>query len=211
MKKILEITIYSILVMSLAVACKNTTSGPDRILTQSTDTAKTSYSTTLDFDRTVLQILDQSPLYNSFLKLVNAVEFFDELSALNNVMIFVPTDEAFGPSKGLINELSSPDNLPVLRSIINYHIVQADLDVDNILAQLRIQDGPLRLETLNGGRIALSLNQGKLQILDEKTNITYLGTSSIRGTNGIVYTIDRVMRPNSNVPSVSNTAMAPSL
>lgn len=211
MKKILKITIYSILATTFAVACKNNTSGAAKISARSADTANSSYATTLDFDRTVMQILDQSPVYNSFLKLVNAVEYFDELGALNNVMVFVPTDEAFGPSKGLINELSTPDNLPVLKSIINYHIVRADLDVDNILNELRTQDGPLRLETLNGGRIALSMNEGKLQILDEKTNITYVGTSSIRGSNGIVYTIDRVMRPNSNVPSKGKTAMVPSL
>ncbi len=204
MKKNLLFRSIVILVFLAFVACKENKSQPEKA--EMTPT----YHTSLDYDRTVMQILDQSPVYNSFLKLVNAVEYFDEISALNNVMVFVPTDEAFGPSKGMINELSSPDNLPLLREIINYHIVQADLDVDNIFAQLEIQEGPLRLETLNGGMIALSLNQGKLQILDEKTNIAYLGTSSIRGTNGIVYTIDRVMLPNSHVPSEQDSAMVQS-
>ena len=202
MKKNLSLKSCVFFALMTILACKENSKQQEKVA------FTPSYTTSLDYNRTVMQILDQSPVYNSFLKLVNAVEYFDEISALDDVMVFVPTDEAFGPSKGLINELSAPENLPVLREIIDYHIVQADLDVDNVLAQLEIQEGPLRLKTRNGGMIALSLNQGKLQILDEKTNISYVGKSSIRGTNGIVYTINRVMQPNSQVPSNPNTAMA---
>jgi uncharacterized surface protein with fasciclin (FAS1) repeats len=165
--------------------------------------ANQSYSTDVDFNRTVMEILDQSPEYNSFLKLVNAASYFDEIKEMNNVMVFVPTDKAFGPGLEMINELSRPENLPRLTEILKYHFVQSELDADNLYSFLSIEGDPLQLQTLNGGFLAISLEDGKLKILDEKTGISYIGESSIRGSNGIVFTIDRVMRPNLNISAKS--------
>lgn len=98
-------------------ACKNEKTVPKQV-------SKTSdYITSVDFDRSVLEILDQDPNCNSFLKLVNAAAQFEELRGMNNTMVFVPTDEAYGPSKYLINQLSVPDSLSRLTEILNYHFV----------------------------------------------------------------------------------------
>ncbi|WP_445381885.1 fasciclin domain-containing protein [Robiginitalea sp. IMCC43444] len=191
MKKIL----YCFLLLPIIIGCK------DRKTPTGEIPANQSYFTDVDFDRTVMEILDQSPEYNSFLKLVNAASYFDEIREMNNVMVFVPTDEAFGPGLEMINELSRPENLPRLTEILKYHFVQSELDADNLYSFLSIEGDPLQLQTLNGGFLAISLENGKLKILDEKTGISYIGESSIRGSNGIVFTIDRVMRPNLKISS----------
>lgn len=202
MKKNFIVLPILLLTIILPYSCKDKTSKTEMI------SASTPYKTILDFDRTVLQILDQSPVYNSFLKLVNAVEYFDEIQNMNNVMVFVPTDEAFGPGKYLINELSSPENLDRLVDIIEYHFVPGDLDAANLRADLSTAGGPLRLQTLNGGYLAIKMQKGKLSILDESTGVAYISESSIRGSNGVVYTIDRVLRPNRDDEAKTGVAMS---
>ncbi|GGD41658.1 fasciclin domain-containing protein [Muriicola marianensis] len=202
MKKNLFIKSIFIFTLILVISCKEKTPSTEMV------SVSTSYRTSLDYDRTVLQILDQSPVYNSFLKLVNAVEYFDEIRNMNNVMVFVPTDEAFGPSKYLINELSSPENLDRLVDILEYHFVRGDLDAENLQADLSAASGPIRLKTINGGYLAFRMQKGKLSILDESTGVAFISKSSIRGSNGVVFTIDRVLRPNRDNTTKPGVAMS---
>ncbi|WP_281542037.1 fasciclin domain-containing protein [Maribacter aestuarii] len=163
------------------------------------------YSTSLDFERSVMQILDQSPVYNSFLKLVNAASFFDEIKEMNNIIVFVPTDEAFGPSKYAINDLTAPDSLYRLPSILKYHFVESETDVETLISSLKIGGKPMRLKTLHGGFLALRLENNKLKILDESGTLATVSSKSIRGSNGIVYTIDKILEPRSQMNMTNST------
>src|SRR6056297_212389 len=168
-------------------------------------TKETKYETSLDFERSVMQILDQSPVYNSFLKLVNAASFFDEIKEMNDIVVFVPTDEAFGPSKYTINKLTAPDSLDRLPGMLKYHFVESETDVETLISSLKIGENPLRLKTLHGGFLALRLENNELILLDESGTIAKVNSKSVRGSNGIVYTIDKILEPRSqrNMTSLS--------
>lgn len=189
MKKIKLVSLLLFSITMVLTACKE-----GKKLPQAEET-NTGYSTSVDFDRTLMQILDQSPEYNSFLKLVNSVSLFDELKELNNVMIFVPSDEAYGPSKYKINELSVPDSLSRLKEILNYHIVKSESSVENLIASIEMQETPLRLETAHGGYLVFRMEKNELQILDENGNVAMVKRKSTRGSNGIVYTINKLLVP----------------
>ena len=189
MKKIKIVSLLLFSITMFLTACKE-----DKKIPQA-EATNLGYSTSVDFDRTLMQILDQSPEYNSFLKLVNSVSLFDELKELNNVMIFVPSDEAYGPSKYMINELSVPDSLSRLKEILNYHIVKSESNVENLIASIEMQETPLRLETAHGGYLVFRVEKNELQILDENGNVAVVKRKSTRGSNGIVYTIDKLLVP----------------
>ncbi|MGC1515587.1 MAG: fasciclin domain-containing protein [Maribacter sp.] len=179
-------------------ACKNKTT------VSKTEEKSPDYITSVDFDRSVMQILDQDPKCNSFLKLVNAVELFEEIRAMNDIMVFVPTDEAYGPSKYLINELSFPDSLSRLEEIINYHFVKTEFDVENLISTIMLKESPLRLETVHGGFLVFQIQNGELQLLDENGNVAKVSSKSTRGSNGVVYTIDRLLMPRVETDVVSS-------
>ena len=197
-KKIMLYYVSTALSICLSIGCKDTGTKEKKALEQKAP-KQTEYSTVVDFDRTVMQILDQSPQYNSFLKLVNSVSYFKEIENMNDVMVFVPTDEAFGPSLNEINELSEPENLKRLTEIIKYHFVQRNLNIENLISTIEIQDEPLRLQTMHGGYLATKLESGKLQLLDENTNTALIGNTCVKGSNGIVFTIDRILMPRKEV------------
>lgn len=58
-----------------------------------------------------------------------------------------------------------------------------------------MQKIPLRLETLHGGYLVFRMENDELKILDENGNVAVVNPKSTRGSNGIVYTIDKLLRP----------------
>lgn len=53
----------------------------------------------------------------------------------------------------------------------------------------------MRLETLHGGYLVFRMENDELKILDENGNVAVVNPKSTRGSNGIVYTIDKLLRP----------------
>ena len=189
-----------IVTVAFTTGCKNKTS------TARGESKDSEYSTSVDFQRTVMQILDQDPEYNSFLKLVNSASYFDEIQEMNNITVFVPTDEAFGPDKNVINELSTPENLDRLTGILKYHFVKGEFDTENIRATIELQKKPLRLQTVNGGYIAIRVDNEKLKILDESGNLVTIKKAGLKGSNGIVYGIDQILMPRKQTENAPNTS-----
>lgn len=126
--------------------------------------------------------------YKSNLKtLVAAIEAADLTDTLMNggpFTIFAPTNEAFAAlPEGTLDELLKPENKEKLTAILTNHVVPGKVmavDVVNLSSAT----------TVNGQDVMITTGDG-VRVDDARVIRT-----DILAKNGVIHTIDRVIRPN---------------
>lgn len=133
-------------------------------------------------------IVDVAKGDGNFATLVAALEAtgLDEtLSDTNQEFtVFAPTDDAFAllGDETINNLLADTDTLS---SILTYHVISGAVD-----AETAIGLSGTTVDTVNGGKVALSLNGDSLLI-----NTSTVTTTDIETDNGIIHVIDAVLMP----------------
>lgn len=131
-------------------------------------------------------ILETAASAGKFKTLAAAIEkagLLDTLKGSGPFTVLAPTDEAFAKLGNSVDELLKPENLPRLKAILTYHVIPGRLSsADLIKAQ--------NATTVNGQRLTLSLNGGRLVIGDTKVVST-----DIQCSNGVIHIIDSVLIP----------------
>lgn len=144
--------------------------------------------------------------------LLNAVVTADLAETLSspdiNYTVFAPTDIAFvklatdlgftGAGEeaawnflvGALTELGGGDPIPVLTSVLLYHVAPERLTIDNVLFDSDTVTTALDGATFSVDRRSLIDNDP-----DVKNAKVSLRRSNIRANNGMVHTIDRVLIP----------------
>ena len=99
--------------------------------------------------------------------------------------VFAPTDEAFDKlPAGTLGKLMLPENKEKLRSLLLYHVIPGQmLAVD-------LKEG--QVKTMNGEKVKIEVNDGKVEIDDAKVFST-----DVMGNNGVMHSIGTVMIPKS--------------
>jgi uncharacterized surface protein with fasciclin (FAS1) repeats len=117
-----------------------------------------------------------------FKTLVAAMQAADLADALNGegpFTVFAPTDAAFAKlPEGTVESLVQPENKAKLQAILKYHVIQANLGSNDILAAHTVK-------TLNGQPIypSMLVDNAGLQV------------KNIYCRNGVIHVIDRVILP----------------
>ena len=116
------------------------------------------------------------------------------LSGWGQFTVFAPTDAAF---ESLLGELGMTAeellaNKKLVTSVLLYHVAYGILDASKVIASSQIQ--------MTDGRF-LSQNNGVLT--DEQGRTSNIIATDIRGVNGIIHVIDRVVLPAN--PASANT------
>lgn len=102
------------------------------------------------------------------------------------VTLFVPDDAAFAKlPPELYAEMMDPENIDMLRSVINYHLVAGS----HPAAELA---GVTNLDTLHGSTVKVITDNG-MTTLDDNAHIV---KADIAASNGIIHTVDTVFIPN---------------
>ena len=119
------------------------------------------------------------------------------LSGPGNFTVFAPTNDAFAALLSTIGQ-NNIDNVPepVLRSLLQYHVVSSGAVFSNQLAAGNVA-------TVNGESIAVTTSGGI-----RLNGSTSVATADVRASNGVVHIIDGVLVP----PSISrfvNTVVEP--
>ncbi|MGE3953835.1 MAG: fasciclin domain-containing protein [Parachlamydiales bacterium] len=131
----------------------------------------------------LLQVLQQGGEFNTLIAAFQEAELVPLLSELGPYTLFAPTDRAFTLLfPGTLQELMVPEGRLKLRTLLRYHLVRGELTPDQIR-----RAGVLN--TLAGEPLVVNPSWGQIEI----ENAT-LG-EAMKGTNGVVYPIDRVLQP----------------
>ena len=137
-----------------------------------------------------LDIVDTAIANGNFKTLVKALTAADLVDALKGpgpFTVFAPTDAAFAKlPPGVIDDLLKPENKPKLIELLKYHVVAGNLTSQAIIDK----KPPVRLETLAGRNVLITLDGDKLKVNDATVIIP-----NVFCTNGIIHAIDTVLLP----------------
>ncbi|MBY0309123.1 MAG: fasciclin domain-containing protein, partial [Phycisphaerales bacterium] len=125
-----------------------------------------------------------NPDFKTLVKAAQAAGLIDTLNSAGPFTLFAPTDDAFAKvDKHALADLLKPENRERLRNVLLYHVVSAKVEAAEALKLTSAQ-------AVNGQRLDLRINNGKLMIDDAKVTATDVGAS-----NGVIHVIDKVLMP----------------
>jgi len=141
-------------------------------------------------------IVDTLIADGDFETLVAAVveaELVDALKADGPFTVFAPTDEAFAD---LLDELGITADelleLDDLADILLYHVVEGDFRARDF-----VDDAPVEIETLQGEKIKITVDNGKVYVNDAEVI-----DADIIASNGVIHAIDGVLLPTADLLEV---------
>merc|ERR1712176_344269 len=123
--------------------------------------------------------------------LVAAIQAGNLVTALEGkgpFTVFAPTNEAFGKlPKDLLTKLLKPENIKMLDSVLEYHVVPGAAVYSKDLKPVQ------NVKTLQGQTLRVEVHGGRVTI-NKHSRVT---TADVGATNGVVHIIDTVLVPSS--------------
>jgi uncharacterized surface protein with fasciclin (FAS1) repeats len=184
----LRVLVSSFFMLILFVGCKNETK-TEASTTSSTATQKEVKKQGQAFIEddgstpNVLQIAIGSPDHTTLVAAVQAAELENVLVNAGPLMVFAPTNAAFDAlPEGTVATLLKPENKGDLANILKYHVTPGNYSKD-FLKKFK--------------KLGQANNQNVM--VEVKGDDVYVGGAkiigSVKGGNGIVHVIDKVMLP----------------
>jgi uncharacterized surface protein with fasciclin (FAS1) repeats len=129
---------------------------------------------------------------------VKAAGLVETLEGPGPFTVFAPTNEAFGKlPAGTVDTLVKPENKATLTKILTYHVVAGRLSAQDLKKQIKEGHGTAELTTVEGGKLWVSLQDGKhLMLKDEKGGTATVTIANVFQSNGVIQVIDSVLMPN---------------
>lgn len=148
-------------------------------------------------DRSTLKAnISNNTDFDSFVKALRSADMYIVLDELEEATIFTPTKSAFDKMHdSYLAELKTPGKEERMTEILNYHIVPEAYDKHTLLSTIRLNEDILRLQTLQGGYLAMHIQEGQLIITDEMGHISKVSVPDIEALNGVVHGIDDLLMP----------------
>jgi uncharacterized surface protein with fasciclin (FAS1) repeats len=104
--------------------------------------------------------------------------------------VFAPTNAAFEAlPAGTLDTLLKPENVDQLKAVLTYHVVPG-----KVLAS-DLKDGQ-EITTVQGGKITVSIMDGKVYLIDAKSNKVMVEKADVNADNGVVHVIGGVLLPS---------------
>lgn len=127
---------------------------------------------------------------------VKAAGLVETLASTGPFTVFAPTNEAFNKlPKGTVETLVKPENKAMLTSILTYHVVAGKLDSKELAKRIKDGNGTAELTTVQGGKLWLMMKGNKIQLKDEKGDVSTISIKDVYQSNGVIHVVDTVVLP----------------
>jgi len=148
--------------------------------------------------KSVVQTAQDNKNLTTFNGALNASGLDDTLNGTGPYTVFAPTDTAFSAmNQTELDNLTG--NNASLAELLQYHVVSGKYTWSQLVNNLS-------LTTLEGGNVAIVQNETGTYVNDAK-----IEANGTEASNGMVYTIDKVLMPQTLVETVMNTSSLSSL
>lgn len=142
---------------------------------------------------TIVEVAVGAGQFKTLATALVAADLVDVLKTGGPFTVFAPTDAAFAKlPTGTVEELLKPENKAQLQAVLKYHVVAGRVAGSDALAAGKAK-------TLEGRRVTIALNEGRLQINDA----TVL-KNDVPASNGVIHIIDTVLLPPSGHTGTKN-------
>jgi len=148
--------------------------------------------------KNIIENAVNSPDHTTLVAAVKAAGLVDTLEGPGPFTVFAPTNEAFAKlPAGTVDTLVKPENKDTLTKILTYHVVAGRLSAQDLKMKIKEGNGSAELTTVEGGKLWVSLHDGKhLMLKDEKGDTAMITIPNVFQSNGVIQVIDTVLMPN---------------
>ena len=144
----------------------------------------------------VVDVAIGSAAHTTLVTAVKSADLVTTLKGKGPFTVFAPTNDAFSKlPAGTVDALLKPENKATLAGILTYHVVAGKLMASDILAAVKKGKGKTILTTVNGQKLTVTLDGGKVKITDAKGGASYVTSADINASNGVVHVVDAVLLP----------------
>ncbi|MEO6917355.1 MAG: fasciclin domain-containing protein [Chitinophagaceae bacterium] len=146
--------------------------------------------------RNIVENAVNSKDHTTLVAAVKAAGLVETLQSAGPFTVFAPTNEAFDKlPKGTVGTLVKPENKAMLASILTYHVVVGKIDSNELMKRIKEGNGITELTTVAGGKLWVMMKGNKVQIKDEKGDISTISIQDVYQSNGVIHVVDTVLLP----------------
>ncbi len=149
-------------------------------------------------NKNIIENAVNSADHTTLVAAVKAAGLVETLEGPGPFTVFAPTNEAFNQlPAGTLDTLLKPENKATLSKVLTYHLVAGRFSKSDLMRKIREGNGTAELTTVEGGKLWLSLHDGKhLMLNDEKGGTALVTIANVFQSNGVIHGIDKVVMPN---------------
>ncbi len=134
--------------------------------------------------------------FSTLVVAVKAAGLVETLSGDGPFTVFAPTNDAFAKlPEGTVESLLTPEGKDQLTSILTYHVVSGKFEAAAVIEAINGNDGKFTVDTVQGGKIDLSLMDGNVVLTDANGNTSVVVIADVAASNGVIHAIDSVVIP----------------
>jgi len=144
----------------------------------------------------IVEVAVGNQSFSTLVAAVKAAGLVETLSGDGPYTVFAPTNDAFAAlPKGTVETLLKPENKATLTSILTYHVVSGKFEAAAVINAIEKNNGAFVVTTVQGEKITLSLNDGKVELKDAKGAKATVVIADVAASNGVIHAIDSVVMP----------------
>jgi uncharacterized surface protein with fasciclin (FAS1) repeats len=134
--------------------------------------------------------------FTTLVAAVKAADLVDTLSSEGPFTVLAPTNDAFNKlPEGTVESLLKPESKEKLASVLTYHVVSGKFEAAALISAITENDGKFTVDTVQGGKIDLSLEDGKVILTDANGGKSTVVITDVAASNGVIHAIDSVVMP----------------
>jgi uncharacterized surface protein with fasciclin (FAS1) repeats len=134
--------------------------------------------------------------FSTLVTAVKAAGLVETLSSEGPFTVFAPNNAAFDKlPAGTVDGLLKPESLDKLKAVLTYHVVSGKFDAAAVTEAINKNNGKYTVTTVQGGKIELSLKDGKVILTDANGATSTVVLADVAASNGVIHAIDSVVMP----------------
>ena len=134
--------------------------------------------------------------FSTLVAAVKAAGLVETLSGAGPFTVFAPNNVAFDKlPAGTVDGLLKPESLEKLKAVLTYHVVSGKFDAATVIDAINKNNGKYTVTTVQGGKIVLSLMDGKVMLTDANGGSAMVVLADVSASNGVIHAIDTVVMP----------------
>ena len=190
-KKISAIAIVAL----ITVSCDGKKKEADAVV-MADSTQVTVDSAQVETPNTIVDVAAGNADFSTLVAAVKAAGLVETLSSEGPFTVFAPTNAAFDKlPAGTVDGLLKPENLEKLKGLLTYHVVAGKFDAAAVTDAITKGNGKFTVTTVQGGKIDLSLKDGKVILTDANGKTSTVVMADVATSNGVIHAIDSVVMP----------------
>jgi uncharacterized surface protein with fasciclin (FAS1) repeats len=144
----------------------------------------------------IVGVADANADFSTLVAAVKAANLVETLSGEGPFTVFAPTNAAFEKlPAGTVETLLKPENAAKLTALLTYHVVSGKFEAAAVIEAITKNNGKFTVTTVQGGKIDLTLKDGKVILTDAKGGMSTVILADVAASNGVIHAIDSVVMP----------------